>query len=110
MTDKADPAVPSGEDQSPDAEAPSTPSAFHGLLHDVPLDLAVELGRVKLNLRDLAARLGPGSIIPLNSVTGDTLDVRVNGRLVARAEAVAVGERCGVRIVEIVSGGEADRA
>ncbi|HKE13350.1 MAG TPA: FliM/FliN family flagellar motor switch protein [Kofleriaceae bacterium] len=82
--------------------------SLKSLLHDVPLELAVELGRITLNLSDLAARLGPGSIIPLNKTTGDKLDVRVNGRLVARAEAVAVGERCGIRIVEIVSHPEAE--
>jgi flagellar motor switch protein FliN/FliY len=82
--------------------------ALKSLLHDVPLELSVELGRVTLNLSDLAARLGPGSIIPLNKTTGDKLDVRVNGRLVARAEAVAVGERCGIRIVEIVSQAEGE--
>jgi flagellar motor switch protein FliN len=82
--------------------------SLKSLLSDVPLELAVELGRITLNLGDLAARLGPGSIIPLNKTTGDKLDVRVNGRLVARAEAVAVGERCGVRIVEIVSHGEGE--
>jgi flagellar motor switch protein FliN/FliY len=80
------------------------------LLHDVPLEVSVELGRVSLNLREIAARLGPGSIIPLNKMTGDKLDVRVNNRLVARAEAVAVGERCGVRIIEIVENGEADQS
>ncbi|MBL4635574.1 MAG: FliM/FliN family flagellar motor switch protein [Kofleriaceae bacterium] len=80
------------------------------LLHDVPLEVSVELGRVSMNLREIAARLGPGSIIPLNKMTGDKLDVRVNNRLVARAEAVAVGERCGIRIVEIVEAGEADQS
>jgi flagellar motor switch protein FliN/FliY len=82
--------------------------SLKSLLSDVPLELAVELGRITLNLGDLADRLGPGSIIPLNKTTGDKLDVRVNGRLVARAEAVAVGERCGVRIVEIVSHSEGE--
>lgn len=82
--------------------------SLKSLLSDVPLELAVELGRITLNLGDLAARLGPGSIIPLNKATGDKLDVRVNGRLVARAEAVAVGERCGVRIVEIVAHAEGE--
>jgi len=82
--------------------------SLKSLLHDVPLELAVELGRITLNLSELAARLGPGSIIPLNKTTGDKLDVRVNGRLVARAEAVAVGERCGIRIVEIVTHSEGE--
>ena len=81
-------------------------AAVRAILHDVPLELSVELGRVTMNLSELASRLGPGSVIPLNKATGDKLDVRVNGRLVARAEAVAVGERCGIRIVEIVSGPE----
>lgn len=72
------------------------------LLHDVPLELTVELGRIKLTLSELAARLGPGSVITLDKVTGSPLDVRVNSRLVARAEAVAVGDRCGIRILELV--------
>jgi len=96
-------------DELESEDFPEDPSELQTLLHDVPIEVAVELGRVTLNLRDLASRLGPGSIIPLNKLTGDRLDVRVNGRLVARAEAVAIGERCGVRIVEIVTSGEADQ-
>ena len=76
--------------------------SFETLLSDVPLELSVELGRITLSLRDVAARLGPGSIIPLSKLTGEKLDVRINERLVARAEAVAIGERYGIRIVEIV--------
>ncbi len=75
---------------------------FQELLGDVPLEVSVELGRVSLTLKEIAQRLGPGSIIELNKLTGETLDVRVNERLVAHAEAVAVGERYGIRIVEII--------
>ena len=78
------------------------PAALEALLHDVPLELTVELGRIRMNLSELAARLGPGSIITLDTATGAPLDVRVNNRLVARAEAIAVGEKCGIRIVELV--------
>jgi len=96
--------------ESPPSDALETTDSpsFQSLLHDVPLELSVELGRMTLNLSDLASRMGPGSVIPLNKLTGDKLDVRVNSRLVARAEAVAVGERCGIRIVEIVSSAEGD--
>jgi flagellar motor switch protein FliN/FliY len=80
------------------------PQVLEALLHDVPLELTVELGRIRLSLSELAARLGPGSIITLDTATGAPLDVRVNNRLVARAEAIAVGEKCGIRIVEIVGG------
>jgi flagellar motor switch protein FliN/FliY len=76
--------------------------SFASLLHDVPLELTVELGRTRLSLREVAARLGPGSVIALTKLTGEKLDVRVNDRLVARGEAVAVGDRFGVRIVEII--------
>ena len=80
------------------------PQALEALLHDVPLEVTVELGRARMNLSELASRLGPGSIIQLAKLTGEKLDVRVNDRLVARAEALAVGERYGIRIVEIVGG------
>ena len=83
------------------------PKALEALLHDVPLEVTVELGRVRMNLSELAARLGPGSIITLDTPTGAPLDVRVNNRLVARAEAIAIGEKCGIRIVELVNGKDA---
>ncbi len=83
------------------------PQALEALLHDVPLELTVELGRIRLSLSELAARLGPGSIITLDTATGAPLDVRVNNRLVARAEAIAIGEKCGIRIVELVGSKDA---
>lgn len=82
------------------------PAALETLLHDVPLDVTIELGRTRLNISELAQHLGPGSIITLDKATGAPLDVRVNSRLVARAEAIAIGERCGIRIVELVGGKE----
>jgi flagellar motor switch protein FliN/FliY len=85
-----------------DNPAPLDARKLETLLHDVPLEVTVELGRIKLTLSELAARLGPGSVIALDKVTGAPLDVRVNSRLVARAEAVAVGDRCGIRILELV--------
>jgi flagellar motor switch protein FliN/FliY len=88
---------------TPDAiGAPGPDGSFATLLQDVPLELTVELGRARLNLRELAARLGPGSVIALSKMTGEKLDVRVNDRLVARGEAVAVGDRFGIRITEII--------
>ena len=85
-----------------DPKTTSDEDSFANLLHDVPLELTVELGRTRLSLREVASRLGPGSVIALSKLTGEKLDVRVNDRLVARGEAVAVGDRFGVRIVEII--------
>lgn len=77
-------------------------STMESLLHDVPLDVTVELGRARMTLGELAACLAPGSVIALDSGTGGLLDVRVQSRLVARAEAITMGERCGIRIIELV--------
>lgn len=76
---------------------------FEVLLGDVPLELTVELGRVTMSLREIGAKLTPGSTISLAKLTGEKLDIRINDRLVARGEAVAVGDRYGVRIVEILT-------
>lgn len=72
------------------------------LLGDVPLRVTVELGRVTMPLREVAEHLAPGAVITLQKLTGEKLDVFVNQRLVARGEAVAVGDRYGIRITEIV--------
>jgi flagellar motor switch protein FliN len=94
-------------DGNPDGGSGFDPQGLENLLHDVPLEVTVELGRVRMNISELASRLGPGSIITLDTPTGAPLDVRVNSRLIARAEAIAVGEKCGIRIVELVAGKDA---
>jgi len=75
------------------------------LLLDVPLDLTVELGRARMSIQDLLA-LGPGSVIELDKVSGEPLDILVNNRLIARGEAVVVNDKFGVRITDIVSPSE----
>ena len=75
------------------------------LLMDVPLDLSVELGRARMSIQDLL-NMSPGSVIELDKVAGEPLDFMVNGRLVARGEAVVVNDKFGVRITDIVSPSE----
>jgi len=75
------------------------------LLLDVPLDLSVELGRSRMTIQDLLG-LGPGSVIELDKIAGEPLDILVNDRLVARGEAVVVNDKFGVRITDIVSQAE----
>jgi len=72
------------------------------MLLDVPLDVNVELGRTRMTIQDLL-QLGPGSVIELDKVAGEALDILVNGRLVARGEAVVVNDKFGIRITDIVS-------
>ena len=74
-------------------------------LLDVDLELTVEIGRTRLSLEQVLA-LQEGSSSPLDKAAGDLLDVYVNGRLVARGEAVIVGDQLGLRIVEVTSRAE----
>jgi len=83
-------------------EAALRAADLEAFLGDIPVEVSVDLGRTKLSLREVIARLGPGSVIPLSKLTGERLDIRVNDRLVARGEAVAVGERYAVRITEVI--------
>lgn len=71
-------------------------------LLDVPLSLTVELGGTRMTLQKILS-LGVGSVIELDKPAGEPLDMLLNGRLVARGEAVVVGDRFGVRITDIVS-------
>jgi flagellar motor switch protein FliN/FliY len=75
------------------------------LLLDVPLELSVELGRTRMSIQELLS-LGPGSVIELDKVAGEPLDILVNNRLVARGEAVVVNDKFGIRITDIVSPAE----
>ncbi|MEO6027925.1 MAG: flagellar motor switch protein FliN [Candidatus Binatia bacterium] len=72
------------------------------LILDVPLGVSVELGRVKMPVRQLLS-LTAGSVIELAKLAGEPLDVLINGRAVARGEAVMVNEKFGIRLTEIVS-------
>jgi len=81
-----------------------TPRNFE-LLLDVPLEVTAEIGRATLPLRELL-QLGPGSVVELAKLAGEPLDVFVNGRLVARGEAVMVNDKFGVRLTDIVSQSE----
>ncbi len=69
---------------------------------DIPLKLTVELGRTKLLINDLL-QLGQGSVIELDKLAGEPLEVLVNDKLIARGEAVVVNEKFGVRITDILS-------
>jgi flagellar motor switch protein FliN/FliY len=71
-------------------------------LYDVPLQISVEVGRSKILLKDLL-KMGEGYIIELDKLAGDPLDLYVNSRLIARGEAVMVGDKFGIRLTDVVS-------
>ena len=76
-------------------------------LKDVEVRLSVELGRTEMTLKDVLA-LGEESIVLLDRLTDELLDVHVNGKLIAKGEVVSEGGRFGLRIVELL--GEAQPA
>lgn len=75
------------------------------LLLDIPLEVAVEVGRSRILVRDLL-QLQEGSLVELDKLAGEPLDLYVNGRLIARGEAVVVNEKFGLRLTDVVSPSE----
>lgn len=72
------------------------------LLMDVPLQVTVELGRSRMTIENLL-KLSQGSVVELNQVIGEPLDILVNNKLMARGEAVVVKDKFAIRIVDVVS-------
>jgi len=72
------------------------------LVLDIPLTVTVELGRSKMLINDLL-QLGRGSVIELQKLVGEPLEVLINDKLVARGEVVVVNDKFGVRLTDIVS-------
>ncbi|MBN2618873.1 MAG: flagellar motor switch protein FliN [Spirochaetales bacterium] len=75
-----------------------------GLLMDVSMELTVELGRTKWQIKDILG-IGEGTIIELDKLAGEPVDILVNKNLIARGEVVVIDENFGVRVTEIVSAG-----
>ena len=73
-----------------------------GLILDVPLQVTVELGRTKKSIKDIL-ELSNGSIVELDKLAGESVDIHVNGKLLAKGEVVVIDENFGVRITDIVS-------
>jgi len=69
---------------------------------DIPLKVSVELGRTQVLIKDLL-QLGQGSVLELDKLAGEPLEILVNGKLVAKGEVVVVNEKFGIRLTDIIS-------
>lgn len=69
---------------------------------DIPLKVTVELGRTSVMIKDLL-QLGQGSVLELDKLAGEPLEILVNGKLVAKGEVVVVNEKFGIRLSDIIS-------
>ncbi|HKJ95942.1 MAG TPA: flagellar motor switch protein FliN [Gammaproteobacteria bacterium] len=72
---------------------------------DIPVTLSLEIGRTKINIRNLL-QLNQGSVVELDRLAGEPLDVMVNGTLIAHGEVVVVNERFGIRLTDVISPSE----
>ena len=95
------------KDMTEDAKTPRPEGERRELdfILDIPLDVSAELGRTRLLINELL-QLGQGSVVELNKLAGEPLEVYVNGKLVARGEAVVINEKFGVRLTDIISPNE----
>jgi flagellar motor switch protein FliN len=97
---------------------PATAAGSNGAdlrrLHDVPVELAVEIGRTRMTIGQ-TLELRPGSVVSLNRLAGEPVDLLINGKPIARGEVVVIDEEFGLRVTDVVSTGrsiedEADTA
>jgi flagellar motor switch protein FliN/FliY len=72
------------------------------MILDIPVHLAVELGRTKIAIRDLL-QLAQGSVVELDALAGEPMDILINGCLIAQGEVVVVNEKFGIRVTDIIT-------
>ena len=98
--------APDDAKSSPEPVPNSSDSSMEGnrmdFILDIPLEVSVELGRTRMVINDLL-KLGQGSVIELDKIAGETLEILANQRLVAKGEVVMVNEKYGVRLTEVIS-------
>jgi flagellar motor switch protein FliN/FliY len=88
--------------QSFDSEQWAAEKESIDLIKDIPLEVTVELGRTKKLIKDIL-EFGPGTILELDKLAGEPVDILVNGKYIAKGEVVVIDESFGVRITDIIS-------
>lgn len=91
--------------QNFDAETTAPAANNLDLILDIPVNLTVELGRTKIAIRNLL-QLAQGSVVELDGLAGEPMDVLVNGCLIAQGEVVVVNDKFGIRLTDIISPAE----
>ncbi len=96
--------LPTFESAGADASSPGHSRNLDVIL-DIPVTISMEIGRTKLPIRNLL-QLNQGSVVELERLAGEPLDVLVNGTLIAHGEVVVINERYGIRFTDVVSPAE----
>lgn len=106
-TDAADgaDAQPAPMENLQDESIPTDGDVNLDVILDIPVTIAMEIGRTKINIRNLL-QLNQGSVVELDRLAGEPLDVLVNGTLIAHGEVVVVNEKYGIRLTDVISPAE----
>lgn len=104
VTSVASPAKPMFESLAP-ASGGNTATNDIDLIMDIPVQLTVELGRTKIPIKHIL-QLAQGSVVELDGLAGEPMDVLVNGCLIAQGEVVVVNEKFGIRLTDIITPSE----
>ena len=99
----ADASAPSFDELQDDAIG--SPDVNLDVVLDIPVNISMEIGRTKISIRNLL-QLNQGSVVELDRLAGEPMDVLVNGTLIARGEVVVVNEKFGIRLTDIISPAE----
>src|SRR5690606_30892453 len=83
-------------------DSPNDTQADIDMIMDIPVQLTVELGRTRLTIRNIL-QLGQGSVVELDGLAGEPMDIFVNGYLIAQGEVVVVDEQYGIRVTDIIT-------
>ncbi|UAW99257.1 flagellar motor switch protein FliN [Halopseudomonas nanhaiensis] len=94
------PARTSGEDYSEHGDSPNL-----DVILDIPVTISMEVGNTEITIRNLL-QLNQGSVVELDRLAGEPLDVKVNGTLIAHGEVVVVNEKFGIRLTDVISPSE----
>ena len=88
-----------------DAQGPGNEDSNLDVILDIPVTIAMEIGRTRISIRNLL-QLNQGSVVELDRLAGEPMDVLVNGTLVAHGEVVVINEKFGIRLTDVVSPAE----
>jgi len=105
VTGQADVAAADFDNLVDESQSSQDAAASMEMILDIPVTASVEIGRTKINISNLL-KLNQGSVIELDRLAGEPMDVIVNGTLVAHGEVVVVNEKFGIRLTDIISPAE----
>ena len=105
ITEETTQDLPDGANLAPEQDGSESGKINSDVLQNIPVTISVDVGRTSLKIRDLM-RLTQGSVVELDRIAGEPLDLLVNDTLVAQGEVVLVNERYGVRLTQVIPAAE----